>query len=372
LLSFLGVALCFSWSTVGYGVTYSPVGTASSTYNVFAGYGGYGVTLAWTQTWVENLYNSYLSHLAVTHIYAIQGPRDAEYAAKEIGNTHLVAHVLSYVKSGGLGTFFVAGHSSGSFVAHEMLGQVAGGLDPTHLLKNKIVYFCLDGGSAGFTQAIANNLIKSYWTYGYDNNIKTGSANSATMQYYGKQFGTKSQVLGLNADGSGCVSGAVWCMHMTLITKHPHLATTASAQLDYGGLDSAHPVQTQYFSLAGYNAAPVPAGDLCVSANPSLNMRMTPCTTGKLIVSIPDGALVKSVSCCTTACGYSWRQVTYNGQTGWVANQFLKSSCLGALNLNATDIDVNAACLTASFFEGSANTLFVHGFMLVAALFALF
>jgi len=371
LLSLLDLALCFSWSTVGFGVTYSPVGSLpAGPYNVFAGYGGYGVTLGWTQIWVENLYNNYLNHLGVTHIYAIQGPRDAEYAAKEIGNSHLLAHLLNIVKDGTLDNFFVAGHSSGSFVAHEMLGQAAGALDPKRLLKNKIVYFNLDGGSSGFTQGIANYLIKSYWTYGYDNKVKTGSANSATMQFYGRQFGSKAEVLGVNADSSGCDAGAVWCMHMTMITKKPHLATTASAQLDYGGLNSAHPVQTAYWNLAGYNAVAVPAGDVCVTANPSVAMRMTDCTNGKNMVNIKNGAFVKTVSCCPKACGYTWREVSYNGQTGYILNQYLQTSCLGPLTVNGTEIDVNAVCLTPASEDGASS--FVPMFILVAILLAMF
>jgi len=371
LLSLFQVALCFSWSNVGFGVVYSPgVSLPAGPYNVFAGYGGYGVTLGWTQVWVENLFNSYLTHLGVSHIYAIQGPEDPEYAAKEIGNSHLLAHLLAIAANGNLDNFFVAGHSSGSFVAHEMLGQAAGSLDPKRLLRNKIVYFNLDGGSSGFTQTIANYLVMSHWTYGYDNTVRTSSANAATMQFYGKQFGSKAQVLGVNADSSGCDAGAVWCMHMTMITKKPHLATTASAQLDYGGINSAHPVQTQYWSLAGYNAVAVPAGDLCVTANPSLALRMTDCTNGKVMVNIKNGAFVKTVSCCPKACGYTWREVSYNGQNGYVLNQYLQTLCLGPLTINGTAVDVNAVCETPALEDDASS--FVPVFTLVAMLLALF
>jgi len=352
----LSLALSFTWSSVGFGVSYTAAGGGVGRYKVFVGYGGFGVTLPWTQHWVESLYTSYLSGLEVVHLYAVQGPQDSSYAAKEIGNTKLVAHLLNIVKDGNMDLVFVAGHSSGSFVAHEMLGQIISGFDPQGHLAHKIVYYNLDGGSSGFTGAIANNLIKSYWVYGFDQNVNTDSANHATMQFYGRQFGSKSQVIGVNADSSGCDSGAVWCMHVTLITTHPHLAFNADAQLDYGSIDSAHPVQTQYFRLTGYDPTLLPTGDFCVSARPSLNMRATACNTGRLIVGIPHLTRVLSVSCCTNSCGFSWRKISYRGQTGYVMNQFLKNTCLGALDENATEaLDTNSDCLDPTLLDGDVT-----------------
>ena len=68
----------------------------------------------------------------------------------------------------------IAGHSSGSFVAHEFLNFISdGGLDPHRmfklsifieiskdLLSRKVIYYNLDGGSSGYGPDIANYLIK--------------------------------------------------------------------------------------------------------------------------------------------------------------------------------------------------------------------
>ena len=44
--------------------------------------------------------------------------------------------------------------SSGTFVAHELLGQLQGGLDPMNVTAGKVVYFDLDGAGAGLSVPI--------------------------------------------------------------------------------------------------------------------------------------------------------------------------------------------------------------------------
>ena len=49
------------------------------------------------------------------------------------------------------------------------------------------------------------------------------------------------------ADGSGCVSGAKWCLHDTLITTHPHNPHSFDLASDYRRFDAAHAVVVDYF-----------------------------------------------------------------------------------------------------------------------------
>jgi len=356
----------FTWTGIGYGVDYAFVGSPAGKYNVFIGYSGYGVQAAWANHWVSSLNSAILTQLNVRHIYSVQGPADPQYLAKEIGNSKLVAHLLKIIADGNLNLVFVAGHSSGSFVAHEFLGQITGGLDPNRHLQNKVVYFNLDGGSTGYTSAISKYLIKTYFVYAHDPNTGTNSPNAATMQFEGGSFGAKAQRIGLSEPGL-CISGAIWCLHMTMITTHPHFNNQASAQLDYGSIDAAHPVQTAWLRLTGYNPSSTPvAPGLCVTASPNVNMRSGTCTNSAVIIAIPKGASVQSVSCCTTSCGYSWRQIKYNGQTGYVANKYL-TPCTGSLsayNLNDTTIDPNAACADGTV--SMANVLSVTALFLAA------
>lgn len=59
--------------------------------NVLICYGGYGVTDTWARAWADRLVtHSDLRNLAVGKVYAVKGPRDSLYNAKEISNSKLV------------------------------------------------------------------------------------------------------------------------------------------------------------------------------------------------------------------------------------------------------------------------------------------
>jgi len=70
-----------------------------------------------------------------------------------------------------------------------------------------------------------------------------------------------------------------------------------------------------------------PHNPYCVQASPSLNLRSGPCTTQAVLTTVPKGGVVTSLSCCTSGCGYSWREVSYlensTSFTGYVADTFL-------------------------------------------------
>jgi len=81
---------------------------------------------------------------------------------------------------------------------------------------------------------------------------------------------------------------------------------------------------------------------LCVNANPGLNLRSGPCTTAARILTIPDlGAVSSTGAAKVTACGFTWLQVTYMGNTGYVASEFLETCPNNqvVLNPNATYVD---------------------------------
>jgi len=62
----------------------------------------------------------------------------------------------------------------------------------------------------------------------------------------------------------------------------------------------------------------------CVTASPNLNLRSGPCTTDSALTVIPKGDSVTSLSdTLTAACGYSWRNVNFNGIVGYAAEAFL-------------------------------------------------
>jgi hypothetical protein len=216
---------------VGFGVarkdSQNPLGD-----DVFIGYGGYAIPLDASCAWVTALYHATLRDRGVRYVYCVQGPADPGYSQLEIGNSKIVAHLLGQI---GPGTKYIlaAAHSSGSFVAHELLQQLAGGLDPQGLTAGKVVYFDLDGGSSGLSAPIVARLHSAYFIGARDGATGTDSPNHAVMVNAGATYAAAGGFWELDASGSGCDAGATWCVHMTLVTTQPHDPTKADGIADY-------------------------------------------------------------------------------------------------------------------------------------------
>ena len=232
------------WQTsaqIGHGVafkdTQNPIGDS-----VYIGYAGHQVALGSAEAWVDALYGASLAARGVRYLWAVQGPDDHAYARHEIGNSKIVATMLPLV---GAQTRFilVAGFSSGSFVAHELLGQLAGGLDPKGVTAGRVVYFDLDGGGSGLTTQSIDRLRKAYFVGSHDGTTNTDSPRLGTMESLGATYASAGGYWQNDASGSGCNAAAQWCVHVTLITTKPHDPNAASPQLDYsdfGGRSVCH------------------------------------------------------------------------------------------------------------------------------------
>lgn len=240
---------------VGFGVArkdaQNPLGE-----NVFIGYAGYGVTLDESCAWVTALYPEALRDRGVRYVYCVQGPADPGYAKLEIGNSKIVASLLGQF---GPSTKFVlvAAHSSGSFVAHELLQQLAGGLDPQGVTADAVVYFDLDGGTSGLTAPIVARLRKAYFVGARDAGTGTSSPNHAVMVNAAATYASAGGFVETDASASGCNAGATWCLHMTVITTKPHDPTKASAAADYTDF-AGRPVVTTYIDTKAGEASLVP------------------------------------------------------------------------------------------------------------------
>ena len=234
------------WKTganVGYGVaskdTQNPLGNS-----MMIAYAGYDVSLASAEAWAMALYESALGKRGVRHVWAVQGPADPGYSQKEIGNSKIAAAMIPMVDQD-THFVFVAGHSSGSFVAHELLDQLASGADPNGVTKDMVVYFDLDGGG-GFTQAAIDRVKKAFFVGSHDG--ATLSPNHADMSYLGGLYASKGGFWDNDASQSGCNAGAEWCVHVTLINTKPHDPSNADPVNDYSDF-SGRPVCTSYVAL---------------------------------------------------------------------------------------------------------------------------
>jgi hypothetical protein len=246
------------WSTgddVGFGVAWkdseNPLGEC-----VFIGYGGYGTTSEQACAWVSALYPAALEARGVRYVYCVKGPSNPGYTAFEIGNSKIAARLATQV---GANTKFVlvAAHSSGSFVAHELLTQLAGGADPGGLTDKKIVYFNLDGGTSGLGPVNVGRLRKAYFVGPVDGSTGTQSPNYGAMLAGGSSYPNVASFVELDASGSGCAAGAPWCVHMTPILTKPHDPTQADTALDYTDFNG-RPVTTVYIDERAAEAGLVP------------------------------------------------------------------------------------------------------------------
>ena len=129
------------WAGVGFGVEYQEVNTGTA---IVIAYGGYSAHLAYSAAWASELVDAKLGGEGVGRIYAVQGPRDPGYDAKEIGNSKLRAHLETI--DDGTSPIYIVAHSSGTYVAHELLDQLYAAGQTSVLAR--ISYWNLDGGGA--------------------------------------------------------------------------------------------------------------------------------------------------------------------------------------------------------------------------------
>jgi hypothetical protein len=204
-------------------------------------YGGYQSSLDGVKGWTTALYKATLKDRGVRHIFAIQGPADVQYTAKEIGNTKISAALLPKIDDK---TKFILlfGHSSGSYVAHEFLQQVASGRDPDGKMNDKLVYFNLDGGYRYFTAAIGAKVKKTYWVSPRAGQL-TGF-NAGDMQLGANTYKNKGGLILFDASGAGCTSNG--CAHDSLLISKPHNPGGATPGKDYDDYSGGRTVVTKF------------------------------------------------------------------------------------------------------------------------------
>lgn len=225
-----------AWTTVGTGVAYQQVNTGGA---ILIAYGGYSARTSDSAAWAMELVDQKLGAYDVGHIYAVKGPADPGYNAREIGNSKLRAHLRTF--DDGTSPIYVVAHSSGSYVAHELLAQLASA-GTTNVL-GRIHYANLDGGGSGLTSSIVSSLADIEFVYARDPSLASGlSKNSGTAMVLGMTYG---RVFEVRVPNSGCASGAGWCLHDVVITHRPHNAQTFDLARDYTDF-TGRPVTTEY------------------------------------------------------------------------------------------------------------------------------
>ena len=228
-----------TWSDVGLGVEYQRTNIGTG---VLVAYGGYTARMSYSAAWALELVDQQLGGVGVGHVYAVKGPADPGYDAREIGNSKLRAHLKTV--DDGTAPIFVVAHSSGSYVAHELFEQMAAH-DETAFLS-RVHYADLDGGGAGLTDAIVEGMAAVAFVYARDP-VAGDSQNASTARFLGDAYAPKASTFRVTVEDTGCDPGAGWCMHDVVITHRPHDPGHFDLARDYTDFEG-RPVTTEYFA----------------------------------------------------------------------------------------------------------------------------
>jgi hypothetical protein len=226
-----------AWTPVSFGVTTKD---ANGGADIVIAYGGYTATDADSQAWVSQMTSVRLAQLGVGHMYAVRGPKEADYSSREIGNSELAAVLATQAQAAT--RVVVIAHSSGGFVADELFTFVDASV------MAKMTYFNLDGGSWALTDAMVGTMRGVYFCSAHD--AKAGnSENTSSDETLHADF-AGSHYFVVDADGSGCNVGAGWCLHDTLVIDRPHDPATFDLALDYTDFTGGRQVVTSYVDQA--------------------------------------------------------------------------------------------------------------------------
>jgi hypothetical protein len=230
------------WTRIGRGIAYQQVNVGPA---VLIAYGGYAAQLGHSAAWATALVDAKLGAAGVGHVYAVKGPADPGYAAREIANTALRAHLATLAN--GTAPIYVVAHSSGTFVAHELLAQLHAAGNAA--LLSRISYANLDGGGAGLTTEIVASLANIVFVYARDPTLESGlSQNSNVMRSLGTIYAEYGDAFEITVPNTGCASGACWSLHDVLITHRPHNPQGFDIANDYTDFVD-RPVTTEYLDL---------------------------------------------------------------------------------------------------------------------------
>ena len=230
------------WEDVGFGVAYKDAGEARGE-GVLIGYAGYQVTADEARAWVSALYDAALAARGVRHVYAVQGPAQVQYEAREITNSALARRLVGQI-AGRDARVHVAAHSSGSWVACELFEQLfEGGFDPMGETIGRVAYYDLDGVASCLTDDRVSALGGLYFVRAV--NSGGASLQSESMVAGAARWPDQSALLTYDAEGAGCAPGAEMCLHMSLVNTRPHDPNGASRTADYTDFDG-RPVNGWY------------------------------------------------------------------------------------------------------------------------------
>jgi hypothetical protein len=252
-------SLC--WQYVGFGINYKTIDINDfSSNNILITYAGYNVNQDQTQSWTERLLaKSILSNssIGIKHVYAVRGPKDSLYSAKEIENSKLITHLYSVVQNQQLAVnrVIIIAHSSGSFVADEFFHQLFNKLvlNPNDgiysALIRKIHFYNLDGATIPSRKDdLYLKILFSKIHFVWSSKAPLKSMNADTMILAPAKYPNNENSINsieIKANTSGCLNSR--CLHNVVIIEDPWDVLNFDTAKDYTLFSSnGREVQSEY------------------------------------------------------------------------------------------------------------------------------
>jgi hypothetical protein len=164
--------------------------------------GGHEIGSPAVRAWAEAVTKTRLP--AVRRLYAVRGPDHPQYKGARLPTERLAASLGDPQR-------ILVAHSSGSFVAHELLAKMSA---PQ---RRKVTYFDLDGAGGGLTPAICGDLARVFFVYAKDG--KRSSRNADAMIAAARRH--KIDPLVIDTSDARCPPGSRWCLHLSLLSTRP-------------------------------------------------------------------------------------------------------------------------------------------------------
>jgi len=221
------------WATFGAGIAARQTGLGGGgPRDVVVVYGGFGATSLHVRALVDELFARAFAARGAAWLVAVKGPDDPAYLRRaDIANSALAADLTR----GGYGAVTLLAHSSGAYVAEELIGQLA----PTSGALARVRYYVLDGAARDLAPHRAS-LGSLRFVYARDGALL--SRNASAMQAAAAAAG--GAPFEVRATGSGCL--AADCLHDAVIIARPWSPTTFDVARDYTQFTADRPVVTSY------------------------------------------------------------------------------------------------------------------------------
>ncbi|NUM72004.1 MAG: hypothetical protein HUU43_14245 [Ignavibacteriaceae bacterium] len=244
------------WITLSDGISFKQQNTDKTDLNILITFGGFLQPEESVRKWSDALCSVKNTDLGIGFQIAVKGPLNDYYQQRELDLNKLIDFTDSLIalKRFAESDIYVIGYSSGVFVFHEMLNLLNKRQeDVKSRVSGRITYFSLDGAMGKnqgifLTEENTRYLKKIYGVYAESKTAGIRSARNNDVIDLVNYYKNISELVVVNSDNSGCLKGAKWCVHESLIIKYPPLKSGLSGNYNYDFGNRGENVTDEYLN----------------------------------------------------------------------------------------------------------------------------